>query len=171
MRHFPLADGVEWSLVPGVTGLRDVWASGPGEAWGVSGTTTVAHGVGASATTIVPAPPAGPLFLLSVFASSASDVWVGTNVLHRFDGTSWTSTNVNIGLIHDIWGRDADDVWLAGDAILHWDGSSFSRFELPLGTDSAQAIAGTATGDVFVATFLGDLLASTAPALSPSRSD
>ena len=93
-------------------------------------------------------------FLLSVWGTSASDVWaVGAagTILH-YDGTTWSSvssgTTQNLG---SVWGTSASDVWAVGGSgtILHYNGTTWSSGS----SGTAQALFGvwgTSASDVWV---------------------
>ncbi len=69
---------------------------------------------------------------ISVWGSSASDVWVvgsvGT-VLH-WNGSSWSTARTGTGSqLTGVWSTSASDAWAVGSAgtILHWNGSAWSN--------------------------------------------
>ena len=69
--------------------------------------------------------------LLSIWGSSASDVWaVGDNgtILH-YNGTSWSSVaRVTGEHLNGVWGTSSSNIWAVGlgGTILHYDGTIWS---------------------------------------------
>ncbi len=107
------------------------------------------------------AAPTGKQNLLTVWGSSASDVWVGgsSGLVAHHNGTSWavipTGSNETISGIAGTSGTDVWAVTVQG-SILRYDGQRFgvvSREELP----SLQAIA-SVRGQLFIAGALGTIL-------------
>lgn len=103
------------------------------------------------------------LNLLSVWAASASDVWVGaeappsgTNVppqtLFHFNGTAWsliTGAGAPTTDINSVWGSSSTDVWFVGSTVAtHWDGAAFKQFAL---TGTLLSVSGTGPTDVWLA--------------------
>jgi len=104
---------------------------------------------------------AGRQSLQAVWASSASDVWIGgsNGFVARFNGASWSAIASGVSeTISGISGTGPSDVWavtLSG-TVLHYDGQAFSvvsQFELP----RLQAVEGR-SGHVYVAGALGSIL-------------
>lgn len=91
--------------------------------------------------------------LLSVWGSSASDVWVGSasSVLLHYDGTSWSQVTAPISNVDSIWGLSPTDAWFVGSStVMHWNGSSFALASGVTGT--LDRVSGTGPNDVWVST-------------------
>jgi hypothetical protein len=104
----------------------------------------------------------------SVWASSASDVWVlqdstpgGPNPpgnVYHWNGVAWTllATHASAQL-RRLWGSGPRDVWAVGDApgsIAHWNGASWSLLPTGLASDGGlflSAIWGTGPADAWAA--------------------
>jgi hypothetical protein len=97
----------------------------------------------------------GVTSVYTLFATSPSDVWLGTQwnfsmgPTHHFDGNSWSTkqTGSDSGVI-SIWGSGPNDVWaLGGDGtILHYVGSSWTT---GVPSTQANALFGTSANDVW----------------------
>ncbi len=101
------------------------------------------------------------LNLLSVWASSASDVWVGAEApvagtsppqtLLHFNGTTWSLVTIPGAPVTDInavWGSSSTDVWFVGSTVAtHWDGTAFQQFNL---SGTLLSVSGTSPTDVWL---------------------
>lgn len=109
----------------------------------------------------LPAPTDG---LSAVWASSASDVWVGGAAgPYHWDGQTWTlfalPTAPGARAVNGLWGCAPDDVWAVGPVVTHWDGQRWSYVDMPVTPGSYRAVWGAACDDVWVG-FLDDALGS-----------
>lgn len=107
-----------------------------------------------------------PAGLLSVWGTSASDVWTvgadpgdGPYVLH-WDGSAWERRAT--GQSGDLWwvhGVPGGPVFLGGEGgmILRWDGSALTRMETPSDSPIVFGIWGSGPDDVFAVGGLGRL--------------
>jgi hypothetical protein len=145
--HF---DGQAWSSrAGGFAGLVDgVWASGPGDVWGISGDAALRWD--GAAVTRLPFPRGSAR---RIFGLSPRDVWAvgAAGVVHHWDGAAWTTLDVP-GLVLAVWASAADDVWMVGEAglALRWDGNGFARVET--GTAAAlRAVGGASRGEPWAA--------------------
>jgi hypothetical protein len=140
--HF---DGRTWTAgAGGSAGLVDgVWASGPGDVWGISGAAAV-HFDG-TAVTRLPFPRGSAR---RISGTSPRDLWaVGApGVVQHWDGAAWTSLDVP-GLVLDVWAGAADAVWMVGEdgLALRWDGRAFARVETGTGA-ALRAVSGRPGG-------------------------
>ncbi len=115
--------------------VRDVWAAGPDEAWGVGYHVEGEDFLGAGY---------GP----------------GPNIV-RYDGESWTTAWDSEGgdVYHGVWGAASDDVWAVGGGlgvaiIAHYDGSEWSELDTGLPfpaswTEELHDVGGTGPSDVW----------------------
>lgn len=101
-----------------------------------------------------------PAGLLSVWGTSATDVWAvgadpgdgaGPYVLH-FDGATWT--RLRTGATGDLWwvhGLPGGPVWFAGEngLVLRWDAGAFTRLEGPATTDTLFGLWGASADDLW----------------------
>jgi hypothetical protein len=92
--------------------------------------------------------------LRSVWASSATDVWIGgTGQLLRFDGTSWTK-EFPPNEVDAIWGSGPQDVWVSqSTSMLHWDGANWTSWASGLGLVSR--LWGSGPLDVYAVSYFG----------------
>jgi len=139
--------------------LHSVFAINASNAFAVGSGGTIFHR-DSSAWSVQPSGTG--LNLLSVWASSASDVWVGAEAppagtappqtLLHFDGTAWslvTGTGAPITDINAVWGSSSTDVWFVGSTVAtHWDGAAFQRFDL---SGTLLAVSGTGPRDAWLA--------------------
>jgi hypothetical protein len=74
-----------------------------------------------------------PSSALSIWASSASDVWlVGDGPVYRFDGSEWHTMVVEEDTFDftAVWGRSANDVFVAGFwGLYHYNGTIWTRID------------------------------------------
>jgi hypothetical protein len=141
-------DGRTWNPWYGPVGgrcLTSIWGTDAGPVWAVSHHGMLQwDGVRWSAT--------GPEDAAqSVWASSASDVWVlqdstpgGPNPpgkVYHWNGAAWTLMSTGgSAQLRSIWGSGSGDIWIAGAAaasLAHWDGASWSL--VPTGLTSASS--------------------------------
>jgi hypothetical protein len=165
-------DGTVWSVVPSpgeygrvehlnavdAISTDDVWAVGEWHQPGLGpGLPLVLHWNGTGWSRVEIDVPEGPnVYLSSVSAVSASDVWaVGRNgpqsLTMHYDGAAWsviTAPNPDPArnVLRGVSARAEDDVWAVGyygplgtgqALIMHWDGSQWSQVSgANVGTDS-----------------------------------
>jgi hypothetical protein len=118
-------DGTAWSLAQGGAldvpdasienandSLDDIWGTGPNDVWAVGSTCTN--------------------------CDAAEDVAsVCTDVLLHYDGTAWSQSFTQLGLLFGVWGTGPCDIWAVGmgndggPQVLHRDCSSWSSSPLP----------------------------------------
>jgi len=88
--------------------------------------------------------------LTSILATSASDVWVGSDddnghtLILRRSGSTWRRLRPpNVGAAEAIAADSPDNVWVAGDVgVLHFNGAAWTRLPLPwIGPYAAGPIA------------------------------
>jgi hypothetical protein len=139
--------------------LHSVFAIAADNVFAVGASGTIFH---RNSTTWSVQPSGTGLNLLSVWASSASDVWVGAEApeagtlppqtLLHFDGTAWslvTAPGTPVTDINAVWGSSSTDVWFVGSTVAtHWDGAAFKQFNL---TGTLLAVSGTGPNDVWLA--------------------
>lgn len=89
-----------------------------------------------------------------VWGSGAGDVFATTSrggILH-YDGTAWTSMNVNAGEFNSlggVWGTGAGNVYAVGEnTIWHYDGSAW-RLTATVDSRSLRRVWGSGASDVF----------------------
>jgi hypothetical protein len=96
----------------------------------------------------------------AVWSFAPDDVWVGSQIVLHFDGSTWTQTPVpSAGFIADFWGFAPDDLYaVTGVTVLHWDGTTWSTvaFGGAIAPTDLQSVWGTFDDDLW----LGDSLNS-----------
>jgi predicted dienelactone hydrolase len=114
------------------------------------------------------------LFLLGLWGSSASDVFVvggGGTILH-YDGSGWSpmSSGVHSTLI-SVWGESSSDVFIVGRTgkILHYDGKTWSLMNSGT-TENLWGVWGSSGRDVFAIGKNGTILHYDGQAWSPMES-
>ena len=88
----------------------------------------------------------------AVWATSATDVWVAevSGALHRFDGTTWTTTKAVVDAPLGLWAADPNGVWLVGrTGAAHFDGKAWRRVKGPKGP--LQYVEGLSAKEVWLA--------------------
>jgi hypothetical protein len=126
-------DGVGWGRVEnGVGNLRDVWASGPGDAFAVGDGGAIWHWDGTSWTAQA-SPVTTPL--AAVWGAAPDDVFaVGAGGALHYDGTAWTTMDVGTQVaLADVEGTSGSDVFAVGDAghVFHHDGTRWAPVRSP----------------------------------------
>src|SRR5688572_3300074 len=119
--------------VPASPQFNSIWVVDRAHAYAVGNEGTLLHYNGVAWRAVITEPPIPPaLTLLSVWASSASDIYIVSdnatdqNLLHIVDGTlSFVSTG-SMGL-KAVWGTAPDNVYVAGflGAIRRFDGATW----------------------------------------------
>lgn len=128
--HF---DGRAWSTqsVPDQTGLLDVAAVSPTDAWAIANDYAILHWNGTSWTKVATVP-----YAVQIQALSARDVWAGGIVsLAHFNGTTWTTQPTPKGMdqVEGSASVAPSDVWFSGGAY-------------PPDADETPAVISTTTG-------------------------
>ncbi len=152
---FCSSDGWCWvSPVPQGNTLTSVWASGPADAWMGGEGGTLLHWNGTRLEPYV----VTDRFISAIWGASSDFVLTAAyvpypditskDVLLRWDGTQWAEWMTSpIQSVFAIWGTSRNDIWLVGSGAAHWDGS---RFTVATWTNLVNAIAGSASDDVWV---------------------
>lgn len=103
------------------------------------------------------------LYLTSVAALSADDVWIAANkgdgilALLHWDGSGLATVDISIQ-VRALAARSAHDVWAVGSGMAHWDGTTWKEIaiEPPLPEESVfTAVGEPRSGDVWAAGGLG----------------
>jgi hypothetical protein len=170
-------DGVNWNTVAlpadaqpflqiqglWITSADDVWLGG--QAAQPQGTTTTANGIllhwnGTALVSVPygPQPASTGRSVYSVWASAASDVWVGGGssvgaTVDHFDGATWTE--VTFPRIYDyveaLWGWCPSNVWAATkyQGVMHFDGSTWTLSGSLQNVEPIEA-SGTGPSDAWI---------------------
>ncbi len=167
--HAEADGGIRWDAVEGEGDVLGFWGSSPTDLWLVAdngdrrpwekGQTL--HGVADRGVfTWTNVDSQSSVALLSIWASSADDIWAGGNAgtMRRMKkgATRWEIVaSPTKQTLRGIWGTAADDVWAIGDSgtILHFDGTSWkpSVAALPLGKKAdLYGVWGSSKNDVWI---------------------
>jgi hypothetical protein len=170
-------DGAAFHAEPTGTAanLNALWgilaADGTAQIWAVGAAGAVVYGQSPGGTPFAPiAGPPNAGELLSIWGSSAKDIWVGssgvyaTGPLYHWDGTSWSTSTLPGGAhaslvyIDSLWGSGPNDVWAAGSdrvqyssqflLLMHWDGTAWSQVNLSPAS-YPQRVTGSSAGDIW----------------------
>ncbi len=105
----------------------------------------------------------GTMGMTAVWSFAPDDVWVGSESVSHFDGSTWTETAAPVtpstGLVADFWGLRPNDLYaVAGVSLLRWDGAAWSTVDFggAIAPTELQAVWGTSDDDLW----LGDSLNS-----------
>ncbi|AKV00196.1 Type IV fimbrial biogenesis protein PilY1 [Labilithrix luteola] len=170
--------GIGWRPIQGTETVTRYWASSPADVWMTADNSTYApqergktlHGMpsdaGADASPIADSLSWAPVdsqtnvTLLSIWGSSASDVWAvgGLGTIRHITPADerWQQVeSKTIQPLRSVWGSGPNDIWVVGDGgtILHYDGTAFApaTVQLPLGRKpNLRAVWGSGPNDVWV---------------------
>ncbi|MCX4242821.1 beta propeller repeat protein [Paraliomyxa miuraensis] len=145
----------DWKPVEGLPeayAYGAVWSSGPEDAWVTADGGRVFHFDGSTWTEFALETTD---MMQGIWAFGPDDMWmVGGQSLARYDGTSWTVTDLRqeapgIEGLTSIWGSSPSDVWVVGSqsTAAHWDGTTWVR-QLAAGPDNT-AVWGSGPNDVY----------------------
>ena len=144
--HF---DGATWTPVSSGTTqtLRGMWGASDGTLWVVGGAGTVLKR--APAGSFVAQTTVGTTANLNAAFGIGPDLWlVGSYVIARFNGTTWSTTSANWDMT-DVWGGSASDIWaVSGSGVMRFTGTAWANSSLAVG----YAIIGFSTTQVWVTT-------------------
>ena len=103
----------------------------------------------------------GSEFKLSIWGSSATDVWAGgaggSTAFHHYDGTSWTAF-ASPNQVSGLWGTASSNIWAASSTrILHYDGVSWTADPF-IAADALFAVWGSSATDVYAGGATGTLI-------------
>jgi len=170
--------------IPQVPVARSIRALAPNDLWGVFDFgLTARRWDGAAWTTMFDVAVDDPLaddLIESFWATSDSDVWVGSDGLFHWDGRTWTNLTPPVnepGHISMIWGRGPTDTWAffapvssqTPPGAFHWDGATWTPRPNPSGSRAdgsevlVNALWGTSASDVWAA---GELVGPATNAVS-----
>jgi hypothetical protein len=169
-------NGASWAQVPGATGVDGLSVAAPGDVWATRWNGDVVRWQGSGWTTV----HSGPALLTSIWAASATDVWVGcaswldgSGGLLHFDGDSWTKLTSLDGTSLEgtspvVSGSGPDDVWVVtgGGLVFHRDASGWKRIASPT-LRGLNAVAPTGDGGAVAAGSRGELVRATAGGIEP----
>jgi hypothetical protein len=162
--HF---DGTAWTRVESGTtrDLLEITGSGPDDVWAV-GDDVVIHYDGSSWSEVLV-----DMYeiLITAWSGGRDELWaagnatdVGLGVLRRWDGTDWqVAVAPGVRTLWALWGLDIGDMWTGGHGadgapfLAHGVDGAFEQQTYPGG--SPRAIWGSASDDVWIAPFDGDL--------------
>ena len=72
-----------------------------------------------------------PSGLTAIWGTSASDLWLGDSSngrVHRWNGTTWSTTVTQVVEVTDIWGSSSSDVYVSGIfGLSHWNGATWTE--------------------------------------------
>ena len=157
-------NGSAWSEISsGTTNtLYAIWGGAPNDIWAVSRWTTLLRWDGstwAPTTTGV----TGAIDLMSVWGTSATNVWAGgcdagegcIPLMLRWNGTSWSRVSVPHQYVNALWGTSPTNIWGVGVAsggsgggIVRYDGIAWGN--VPSGiTTELRSVWGTSASNVW----------------------
>ena len=137
--------------------LKAIKAIGPGEAWGVGGSSIGEAPVIRHCTLTGGCDPysQSDLFsdLTSISGVSTDDMWAvghtgGISLIKHWDGSAWSNiSNPDVGSLNAVEAVSSNDVWASSDTgFMHWDGTAWSVVPSDTG---AKSISGSASNDVW----------------------
>ncbi len=87
--------------------------------------------------------------LYDVWGDASGQVFaVGEQAIHRFDGTSWSRTEIADAGLRGVWGTSASDVFAVGNAVFRFDGLTWTETEGTRGRE-LDRVWGSATDHVY----------------------
>jgi hypothetical protein len=104
----------------------------------------------------------GTMGVTAVWSFAPDDVWVGSQSVSHFDGSTWTETPTPVtpstGLVADFWGLRPTDLYaVAGVTLLRWDGAAWSTVDFggAITPTDLQAVWATSDDDLWLGDSLG----------------
>ena len=129
----------------------DLFAAGGSNLW---------HWNGATWLTVDFNGEINPSDLQSIWGTSRDDLWLGDGFngqVHRWNGSSWTTTTTRVVQVTDLWGSSATDVYATGIfGMGHWTGSAWTEITDSV-VDQASALWGFAANDIWAVGDFGTL--------------
>jgi hypothetical protein len=150
--HHHDGTGFEERPTPSTGGLACIFGLAPDDVYLCAGE-QILHWDGAAFTAIDVTPATGVSSLVSLWASSPSDLWaIGDQsaIVAHWDGQAWSTSNTGATFASSIWGSGPSDVYVLGTFdLMHWDGQSWTAVTLDAGAGDGQ-VWGTSASDVWV---------------------
>jgi hypothetical protein len=149
--HF---DGTAFTKVPTPTPVyvADFWGLAPNDLYAVSGTNLL-HWDGAAWSNVDFAGAIDPSDLSAVWASSASDVWLGDSLNGRvfhWNGATWSTGITQTVQVTDLWGVAGGPVYAVGIfGLSRWNGSIWVDIGNSLTSAGAAGVWGFGASDVW----------------------
>jgi hypothetical protein len=96
----------------------------------------------------------GAMGATAVWSFAPDDVWVASQSVSHFDGSSWTEVATpGAGGLADFWGFAPDDLYgVSGVTLLHWDGTAWSTVDTSgaIAPTDLQSVWGTSDADLWI---------------------
>ena len=158
MLHF---DGTAFAevTIPQAGFVADFLGFAPNDLYAVAGASLL-HWDGAAWATVDFGGTIDPSGLTAIWGTSASDLWLGDSSngrVHRWNGTTWSTTVTQVVEVTDIWGSSSSDVYVSGIfGLSHWNGTTLTESDDFL-VDHSDGLWGTGPGDVWAVSEIGEL--------------
>ena len=158
MLHF---DGTAFRAVatPPIGFVADFVGFAPNDLYAVSGSSLL-HWDGAAWSMVDFGGAVDPTDLQAIWGTSGDDLWLGDSLngqVHRWNGTTWSTTITQTVEVTDIWGSADGDVYAAGIfGMSHWNGSAWAEIS-DATVDQAAGLWGFGRGDVWAVGDFGTL--------------
>ena len=142
MLHF---DGTAFTRVatPQAGWVTDFLGFAPDDLYAVAGAGLL-HWDGAAWSAVDFGGTISPSGLTAIWGTSASDLWLGDSSngrVHRWNGTTWSTTVTQVVEVTDIWGSSSSDVYVSGIfGLSHWNGTTWTESDDFLVDHSRRAV-------------------------------
>jgi len=158
MLHF---DGTAFAevTIPQAGFVADFLGFAPNDLYAVAGASLL-HWDGAAWSAVDFGGTIDPAGLTAIWGTSASDLWLGDSSngrIHRWNGTTWSTTVTQVVEVTDIWGSSSSDVYVSGIfGLSHWNGTTWTESDDFL-VDHSDGLWGSGPGDVWAVSEIGEL--------------
>jgi hypothetical protein len=156
MLHF---DGTAFTEVamPQAGWVTDFLGFAPNDLYAVAGAGLL-HWDGAAWSAVDFGGTVSPSGLTAIWGTSASDLWLGDSSngrVHRWNGTTWSTTVTQVVEVTDIWGSSSSDVYVSGIfGLSHWNGTTWTESDDFL-VDHSDGLWGSGASDIWAVSEFG----------------
>jgi hypothetical protein len=158
MLHF---DGTAFTPVPTppIGFVTDFLGFAPDDLYAVAGSSLL-HWDGAAWSTVDFGGAIDPTGLQAIWGTSRNDLWLGDSLngrVHRWNGTTWTTTITQTVEVTDLWGSSSSDVYASGIfGMSRWNGGAWTEIS-DTAVEQAEAMWGFGANDVWAVGDFGTL--------------